>query len=173
MVAEKKKKISLRQWHKRKRETLEANPRNCDHCGRPITEKDNLTVPVCRRKACQDWWKTERVIRKKELMAAYRAEHRYKDRYPKHVEKPEPLPSDYDPKNDFSQKKYEQEQAELSKPNGWKCRLCGKALTGNYRFHCADCGSKVRQTHCRLDGDFLYDDASGCASGYDWGVATV
>lgn len=111
------------------------NPRHCDYCGNLLTGDDNRRLPVCRRDPCQEWWKGERVTRRKKSMAAANKRERAKgrDKYRAPVEVYFNLRPD-----DFTHQRYLEQQRALKKTNGWVCQWdgCGAELVGNDRIHC-------------------------------------
>jgi len=161
--------------------------RTCKICGADISHMKK-TAKVCRDKKCQNIRKAEnrrkwdKRRRKAQVYVecewcgdtfkrvnnanrfcsrdcARRSKYERNKSYASWVDSAEwdrvPRPDDY------SQMKYEQEQRDLSKPNGWKCTRCGKPLRGGRRFFCIRCHDLIKRIPDRLDGDWAYESTVG------------
>jgi hypothetical protein len=56
------------------------------------------------------------------------------------------------------------------KPNGRRCRECGKKLYGNYRLLCPDCYQAKCNSVCRVDDDWIFNGAETDSTKIDMGI---
>ena len=117
--------------------SLSANPRHCEHCGNSFTVLDNLSLPVCQRPECLEFWAVEKETRQKKRNANWRNAPKAKER--EKVFMPEP--------GDFNQAVWEREQMEARQYNGRICRDedCNAKCKGP-NFYCDKCRAKNYQT---------------------------
>ena len=117
--------------------------RFCINCKKLIPQKQNMRRPVCF--ACMTWWNEEEAPRRQ--VERNRVWAKTKRKKPKgNTHKVKPAVTALDP-DAWTHKKWALQQRELRKPNGKKCVVCGKQLTGNYRLRCRSC--------TRLADDYL------------------
>ena len=113
--------------------------RFCINCKKLIPQKQNMRRPVCF--ACMTWWNEEEAPRRQ--AERNRVWSRTKRKKPKgNTHKVKPAVTALDP-DAWTHKKWALQQRELRKPNGKKCVVCGKQLTGNYRLRCRYCTARA------------------------------
>jgi len=126
--------------------------RYCAICHKQIEWEQDLRRNYCLNPEC------ERVYKKQQhkKQTTYRLDWYHKNKGDFQVfDKQGHIPQE----EYFSNTIFKQEEKERRKPNGWKCRECGKSLRGPNRFFCEKHKVKAEKVSriYNLEGGCLYD----------------